>query len=148
MTRLSFALLLSLLLPSLAGCGGDRERNEAVLFLDRLDQLDTPSDQARGERIESLSTLPIATPGVAEVRDHCVRLHRALLTAEETSAGVRGALADSTEDGAHAPSAAAARALEEALDRSNRALEEARTERSACMDGAAALRTRFGVRRP
>ncbi|NOY90710.1 MAG: hypothetical protein GXP55_05820, partial [Deltaproteobacteria bacterium] len=40
------------------------------------------------------------------------------------------------------------RALEEALDRSNRALEQARDERSACMDGAAALRTRFGVRRP
>jgi len=150
MTHLRTTGLMLVLLVSMAGCGcsGDRERNDAVLLVDRLDQLDTPSDQDRSERIEALSHLPIATPEVAAIRDHCVRLHRALLTAEETSAGVRGALAEASEGGMHAPAPAAAHALEAALDRSNAALETARDERGPCMDGAAALRTRFAIRRP
>jgi len=138
--------LLCLLSLSLsAACGGDRERNEAVLLIDRLDSLDTPSDDERRQRVEALSQLPIASPEVAAVRDHCVTMHRALLTSEEMAAGLRGALAGH-EDGEPVP-AATRRALDEALARSNRALAEARAEGPPCEDGASALRTRFAIPR-
>jgi len=143
MTRLTLSLITLLLAAS--ACGGDRERNEAVLLLDRLDQLDTPNASDRNDRIESLATLPIATPEVAAVRDHCVRMHRALLTADETSAGLRGALNDLPQG--QEPTGPTKRALDQALELSNRALAQARAEREPCQSGTAALRTRFAVRR-
>src|SRR5690606_37345474 len=65
----------------------DRTRNDALLFLDRYEQLDVddPIDTRR-PLVEALAAMPFAAEEVDRVRDRCVEAHRTLIVAEERGA--------------------------------------------------------------
>lgn len=85
---------------AVAGCEPDA-RNDANLFLDRVQRidLDDPVDE-RERLVDSLASLPLSAEPVQEARDACVEAHRTILEAEALHASAREALegrADETE---------------------------------------------------
>lgn len=128
------------------GCsGGDREDNEARLLLDRSQRLEHPDLGERSRRVEELAAMPLSAPDLVAIRDACVSMHSALITAERSTAEAHAALAALERLPAVEQEApGAGRAVGAALERSKLAVQTVRDSRTACQDGIAGLRVRFG----
>ena len=127
------------------GCG-DREDNEARLFLDRVARvhIDAPTAERR-RHLEALEAVSLSTESLAALRDTCVQGHAALIEAEEEQAGARerlDELAGSDPDAQLPPEQA--REIAEAIERSGAAIERARGKLSECQQGVADLEREHG----
>jgi len=136
------------LLVLLLGCG-DREENEARLFLDRIVDVDPedPVEDRRG-KIDAVAALVLRNADLIRVRDTCVSGHRALLTAEDEQGRAAHSLA-ALSDGdpeAQLPEAEAQR-IRAAIQTSNRELARARELLTHCQQDVQALEHRYAKRR-
>lgn len=135
-----WVLLACVVLP-LAACDG-RADNEVRLLLDRADRIqhDAPIPLRR-QQVEDLEEIALRTENLVEVRDTCVRGHRALLRAEAEQARAGRMLAELTGSDSDEDRIAPERAaeVEQALEASNRAVEEARQLLHTCQSELAAL---------
>jgi hypothetical protein len=135
---------VSLLLAT-AGCG-NKEDNEARLFLDRAELVTLDAPVAERERmIEALEALPLSNEEVIEVRQACTEGHRALIEAEETQreATVELDRVSGGDENAKIPRPEAAR-IQAIIDRSNAAIQESGEQLEACEDGKRRLRRSIG----
>lgn len=131
--------------------GDDRTRNDALLFLDRYDDLDVDDAiEQRRPLVDDIAALPFSSNEVDGVRDHCVDAHRTLIVAEERGVEAR-ALFDRATDGGRVPEGDIPTdiraSIEAALGESNDALERVRPLMADCDDRVRRLRTRFQPRR-
>ena len=124
-------------------CGqASEESNEARLFLDRYDGLDSPDLADRRRRIDALLATPLHSEDVTAVRDECVGMHDLALIAEERSAEALE-LTEAVEAGDR-----------DALERGNAAIQASEVAATAagekqerCDRLLASLRTRHSPRR-
>lgn len=140
--RTPWTVLVGLVLCLLAlGCEPD-PRNDAHLFLDRVQHidLDDPLEERR-RRVESLATLPVSSEVVQSARDACVEAHRAIIEAEQASARARAVL-DRYPDEADIP-VNERQDIEQDLRTSNRAMERSRDLFSRCHRMTRDLRVRY-----
>jgi hypothetical protein len=135
-------------LVALVGCGDDRVRNEAMLFLDRYERIDQeqPVD-VRRPLVEELRDLSLVTPDVVHARDACVDAHMMLLEAEERHAAAREELMRATEGGDHPLEVDAAARIEAAIEESNAAIERSPALFERCYREVRSLEGRFHRRR-
>jgi hypothetical protein len=132
-----------------AGCGDDRVRNEALLFLDRYDQIDMHAPTvARRPLIEDLRDLSMTTPDVVHARDACVAAHMGLLEAEERHEAARTELIEASEGGDRPLEMDAAARIEAAINESNDAIERSPALFERCYREVRSLEGRFHRRRP
>lgn len=132
-------LILSALLPLSLGACQDDARNEAQLFLERYSGLDAASMGERDRRVQALLAMPLRIEEVKDVRDTCGAMHRATLTAEQTSLELQRLI-----DGNERPSP---EEVEPLFARSEEATAEARELLPACTEKLAALRQRYAPER-
>src|SRR5689334_3374981 len=84
---------LAILAFGLVVACGDREGNEARLFLDRVEQIDIEAPpEVRRDRIDALASIAIESTDVKRTRDLCVEAHRTLLDAEAKQASAQADL--------------------------------------------------------
>lgn len=129
----------------LAGCG-DREENEARIFLDRVERvhIDAPP-AARRRQIEALESISIQTESIAQLRETCVEGHTALVEAEEAQASAQQRLDELAGDDPDARiDPAQAREIADAIERSSDAIERARGKLTDCQQGTADLERKHG----
>ena len=82
-------LALLTLVATLLGCEPDA-RNDAIIFLDRVQRIDLDDPLADRQRLmESLASLPLSAPEVTRARDACVEAHQTIIQAESLTAGAR-----------------------------------------------------------
>jgi len=143
---LLFAFGFASLLPA---CGDDRVRNEAMLFLDRYEQIDRDSSVAvRRPLVEGLRTLTLLSPDVLHARDACVDAHSTLLDAEERHDAARDELIIATEGGDRPLEMDAAARIESAISESNAAIERTPALFERCYREVRGLERRFHRRAP
>ncbi len=134
------------LLGSLLGCG-DRESNEALLFLDRYDALEHPDLDERRARVNAFRRLVFQSERVKEAHAVCGRVHDAVLRAEEKTTEAR-VLLERMERTSPAEHTAEQRGrIEAALEASQAAADEATEQKPSCDRALADLRTRYAPRR-
>lgn len=133
---------------ALLGCGDDRVRNEAMLFLDRYGAIDqsAPTD-VRRPLVEELRDLTLVTPDVVNARDACVEAHLMLLEAEDRHAAARDELLRATEGGERPLEVDAAARVEAAMEESNAAIERSPALFERCYREVRGLERRFHRRR-
>lgn len=130
------------------GCGDDRVRNEALLFLDRYEQIDMHAPTAeRRPLIEGLRDLSLVIPDVVHARDACVAAHLGLLEAEETHERARDELIRASEGGDRPLEMDAAARIEAAINESNDAIERSPALFERCYREVRGLEGRFPRRR-
>ncbi len=127
-----FALLAAC---TIGGCGESREALEARKLLDRTEAIPEQGPiEARRAQVTALAALPLVDPHLRATRDACVRLHRALLDAEEAQAEARRLV-----EAARAPEApfgpAERAATERWMHRSEEALTRSRALVDPCQEG-------------
>lgn len=146
----ALALLLALAFAaSLPACGDDRVRNEAMLFLDRYEQIDRDSSlEVRRPLVEGLRSLTLLSPDVVHARDACVDAHSTLLEAEERHASAREELLAATEGGDRPLEMDAAARIESAISESNAAIERTPALFERCYREVRGLERRFHRRAP
>jgi hypothetical protein len=136
------ALLSAALVWSLVGCEPDA-RNDANLFLDRVDRIDADDPLAQREAlVESLATLPLASPEVKNARTSCVDAHRAMIYAEQENELVRDALMEVRGDESRLTPHQRAK-IERHLTESTRYIERSRPLLDTCHRLRNQLRTRY-----
>ncbi|MEM9066949.1 MAG: hypothetical protein AAGE52_00545 [Myxococcota bacterium] len=128
----------TILLLSLCACSGDREVNEARLFLDRYDTLQHPSIEVRRSRLDAFRAMAFRSEEVRAAQTRCVELHQAVLDAELASTRAADELGR-VEAGAAPPSG-----VEALLRQSQEAVGRAEESREGCDQALAELRTRHG----
>jgi hypothetical protein len=136
---------LAALLLLTAACG-NKEDNEARLFLDRSELVTLDAPVAERERmIEALEALPLENEEVIEVRQACTEGHRALIEAEtaQREATVELDRVSGGDENARIPQAEAAR-IQAIIERSNAAIQESGERLEACEDGKRRLRRSIG----
>lgn len=129
----------------LLGCG-DREENEARLFLDRVARvhIDAPPAERR-RHIEALEAIALRTESLDGLRDTCVEGHTALVEAEEEQAAARERLESLAGDDPDARiDPAQAQEIAGAIERSSAAIERARGKLTECQEGTRALEREHG----
>lgn len=144
----AIARLLLVPLLAIAACG-DRDDNEARLFLDRAELVLLEAPVAERERmIEALEALPLQNEEVIAVRQDCAEGHRALIEAEvaQREATVELDRASGGDDNARIPQAEASR-IQAIIDRSNAAIVESGERLEACEAGKRRLRRSIGGQR-
>lgn len=141
------ALVWSLLAwsPVLGGCEPDA-RNDAHLFLDRVQQLDLDdSIEERRRMVNSLASLPLTSEPVQQARDACVEAYRTILEAEERQARARGSVEQHEDESAM--SIAERRRIEDDIRESRQALERSRELFPRCHRLTRDLQLRYRSRR-
>lgn len=140
--------MATLAVLTLGQCGDDRVRNEAMLFLDRYDQVDmhTPTAERR-PLVEGLRDLSLVTPDVVHARDACVSAHMALVEAEERHEAARTELIEASEGGERPLEMDAAARIEAAINESNEAIERSPALFERCYREVRGLEGRFHRRR-
>ncbi len=126
---------------SAAACG-NKQDNEARLFLDRAELVTLDAPVAERERmIDALEALPLTNEEVIEVRQACTEGHRSLIEAEvaQREATVELDRASGGDENARIPQEEASR-IQTIIDRSNAAIQESGTRLEACEDGKRRLR--------
>ncbi|MCC6876914.1 MAG: hypothetical protein IT378_21595 [Sandaracinaceae bacterium] len=119
--RPSILLFCSALL--LCACEPD-PRNDAQLFLDRVQRIDLDAPSAeRRTLVEALATLPLASEEVRSARNACVEAHRTLLRAETLHVEARDRLRAYENDESRIPITERQR-IERAISGSSQALEQ------------------------
>ncbi|MFK7988986.1 MAG: hypothetical protein AB8I08_23415 [Sandaracinaceae bacterium] len=142
-TRLLLFCLFLLL--SVLGCEPD-PRNDAHLFLDRVERIDLDDPvEVRRRRVDSLATLPVTAEVVRLARDACVDAHRAVIEAEEAAASAREIL-EEYEDEASIPATERQR-FERSIETSRRAMDRSRNLFRSCHDRTNDLSLRYRNRR-
>ena len=138
---------LILLTAAAAGCSDPREaeRSEARTLLTYLTALsDQHSLQEQHTALDRLHHLPLKLAQHQKARAVCEQAHRELLDAEAAQASAQKALKEAGKrDTPDAPlSAQQAQRISADIERSNRALSEARTRFPACEQATRQLLTR------
>ncbi len=142
MRRLVLLLALVGSLPS-CSCNDERTRNEAMLFLDRFEDVDVDDPlEERRAAIDEIRALALSDEDVLRARDACVQAHDALIEAEDQHASARHQLVEASPGGAEVPPEVAER-VEHAIDESGRAIERSRELFPRCTREVNALETRF-----
>jgi len=140
-------LLLILGLGAALGACGDDARNDARVYLDRVQQLDLDDPIEERERlVDSLASLPLSAPEVQRARDACVEAHRTILEAESLHRGAREALVRADMD-EHAIPITQRQRIERDIQRSNQAIERSRDLFTRCHRLTRSLETRYRRRR-
>ena len=92
-------LSILVIVAAAAGCEPDA-RNDANLYLDRVERIDLDDPVEERERmVDALESLPLSAEPVQEARDACVEAHRAVLEAESLHASAREALGEHEDEG-------------------------------------------------
>jgi hypothetical protein len=146
---LRLALLVAILtsLPSCA-CSDERTRNEAMLFLDRFEDVDVDDPlEDRRAAIEGIRGLTLSDEDVLRARNACVDAHEALIEAEDQHAAARHQLVVASHGGSEVPPDIA-RQVEDAIDASDQAIERSRELFPRCTREVNALESRFHHRHP
>lgn len=145
--RRALPILFCFVLPACS----DHTGNEARLFLDRVERIDSDDPpERRRPRIEALAALALSSEEVTRARDVCLDAHRALLDAETRQAEARRELDRITANGAnpHAPVEPAVGArIQKAIDDSERAIHRSRDLMPRCQDEVGELNRKYGSRR-
>lgn len=142
MLRLVLLLVVVVSLPS-CSCNDERTRNEAMLFLDRFEDIDVDDPlEERRTAIEEIRGLALSDEDVLRARNACVEAHDALIEAEDQHATARHELVEASHGGAEVPPDVAQR-VEHAIDESDRAIERSRELFPRCTREVHALETRF-----
>jgi len=129
-----------------SACGNDA-RNDAVLFLDRVQQLDLDAPiQERERLVASLASLPLTSEEVQRARDACVEAHRTILEAESLHRSAREALVRAGADEEAMPITERQR-IERDIRQSNDAIERSRDLFTRCHRLTRGLETRYRRRR-
>jgi hypothetical protein len=145
--RLLLAIALVVSVPA-CSCNDERTRNEAMLFLDRFEEidLDDPLEERRAA-IDDIRGLALSDEDVLRARDMCVEAHDALIEAEDQHAAARHQVVVASTGGAEIPPDIAEQ-VERAIDESGRAIERSRELFPRCTREVNALEARFHRRRP
>jgi hypothetical protein len=148
-SRTSLSIAAALVLCA-AGCS-DAERNEAKLFLDRVEPMEGDGHTPTPAAVTALGRLAFSSDRVRAVRDACVTMYEAVIEAEALHAEARRRVealervrAAARDGGTVDPSEP--RAIEDAIRQSTTAVERARQARPACQDGIAGLRANYRER--
>ena len=113
-----------------AACEPDA-RNDANLFLDRVQRIDLDDTVEERERmVDALAHLPLSAEPVQEARDACVEAHRTILEAEALHANARAALEGHAQEDEIAITER--QRIERDIQASNRAVERSRGLFSRC----------------
>lgn len=136
---------LALLVLALLGCEPDA-RNDAIIFLDRVQRIDLDDPLAERRRhVESLASLPLSAPEVQRARDACVEAHQTILSAEELTQGARAEV-ERYEEESQIPIATRQR-IETDIRRSNALIERSRALFDTCHRLTRDLEVRYRSRR-
>ncbi len=145
MLRLAPALVL-LLVASACSCDDEQTRNEAMLFIDRIEDFDVDDDiEDRRRVVDSIRELALTDPDVIAARDTCVAAYGALIEAEDQHALARHLLVGTfLPDGGEQAIAPEMQAqIEGALDHSTEALARSQEAVPRCTRAVGALERRF-----
>ena len=124
------AAAFALLAVTLLGCEPDA-RNDATIFLDRVQRIDLDDPIAERRRnVESLASLPLSAPEVQRARDACVEAHQTILDAETLTTSARAEV-ERYEDESQIPITARQR-IEADIRRSNGLIERSRSLFDTC----------------
>ena len=138
------SIALFLLLASSCACGDEQARNEAMLFLDRFQEIDVDDPlEERRTAIQSIRDLALTDPSVVAARDACVTAHETMIEAEDQHAIANHLFVESTGAGEHEPSAEVRAQIDSAIDHSNDAIERAPELFSRCNSAVNQLERRF-----
>jgi len=140
--RLVIPLVLLALAP---GCEPDA-RNDATIYLDRVQRIDLDDPVAERRRlVDSLASLPLSADEVVDARDSCVQAHRTILDAEEATRRARASL-ERYPDESQIP-AETRTAIESDIERSNRLIARSRPMFDTCHRLTRDLEVRYRSRR-
>jgi hypothetical protein len=147
--RVRRALLLLALVISVpsCSCNDERTRNEAMLFLDRYEDVDVddPLEQRRA-MIEDLRGLALSDEDVSRARNACVDAYTALIEAEDLHAAASAQVDVVSRSGGDPPPDIQAQ-IEHDIEGSGAAIERSRELLPTCTREVNALETRFHRRR-
>lgn len=132
-----------------AACSSEgAERREARRFLAGYTAVaEAVGEQARRTRLKQLKELPLHGETASQARDLCVRAHTALLDAEAEQARAEGMFEKLLEGAGGKPLDPAGMApVQAGIERSEKALKDARGHYRQCEEAARGLAVRFGER--
>lgn len=124
------------------------ERREARRFLEVYTKLvDAEGSEVRRSQLQALRELPLSQEATGKARDLCVRAHAALLDAEAEQEAAAKLFDQALSGAGGAPlSPEKIAPVQAGIDRSERALKEARVHSGECEDAARSLALRFAER--
>ena len=135
-----------LILAALSGCEPDA-RNDAIIFLDRVQRIDLDDSIADRQRlVESLRSLPLSAPEVTRARDACVEAHETILSAEELTQNARAQIERYEGDESQIPITERQR-IERDIQRSTQLIERSRSHFDTCHRLTRDLEVRYRGRR-
>ncbi|MBN1653669.1 MAG: hypothetical protein JXA30_07825 [Deltaproteobacteria bacterium] len=140
-----FAFVSFIVVLSLISACEDRERKESRLLLERLRSVDIrmPYDK-RKSAVTQIEALVFTEKKLSQIRDRCVRAHRALIEAEEQQEKAKRVLERATALDANAsikePDLAV---IAEAVSRSNDEIKRAKDAFPSCDRAIRGLELRF-----
>lgn len=143
MLRLASLLALVLGLSS-CSCDDERTRNEAMLFLDRFEDVDVDDPlEERRTAIQSIHDLALTDPTVIAARDTCVTAHEAMIEAEDQHAIANHLFVESSSAGEHEVPPEIAAQIDAAITHSDEAIARSRELFPRCNSAVNQLERRF-----
>lgn len=143
----SLLVALSLALVAVAcSCDDERTRNEAMLFIDRIEEFDVDDEiEDRRRIVDSIRDLALTDESVIAARDQCVTAYGALIEAEDQHALARHLLVGTfLPDGGEQEIPPETQAqIEAALDHSTEALARSQEAVPRCTRAVGELEHRF-----
>lgn len=139
------ALLVSLLLlPTSCSCDDAQARNEAMLFLDRFEQIDVDDPlEERRTAIQAIQDMALTDETVISARDTCVTAHQALIEAEDQHQIANHLFVESSSAGEHEVSEEIAAQINAAIEHSDEAITRSRELFPRCTSAVSQLERRF-----
>lgn len=140
------ALSITIAITLLASCACDDSttRNEAMLFIDRFEDVDVddPLEQRRAA-IASIRGLALTDATVIATRDQCVTAHEALIEAEDQHDIARHMLVESSGAGEREVAPEIAAQINAAIEHSDEAIARSRELFPRCTRAMSQLERRF-----
>lgn len=143
MRLVTLVLFVVLVLPS-CSCDDERARNDAMLFLDRFEDIDV--DDALEDRrtaIQAVHDLALTDTSVVAARDACVTAHEALIEAEDQHAIANHLFVESSSAGEHDVPPEIAAQINAAIEHSDEAIARSRELFPRCTSAVSQLERRF-----
>jgi hypothetical protein len=138
----TLALLLSLV--SSCSCDDEQARNEAMLFLDRFQDIDVDDElEERRTAIAGIHDLALTDATVIAARDTCVTAHEALIEAEDQHAVANHLFVESSAAGEHEVPAEVAAQINAAIEHSDEAIARSRELFPRCTSAVSQLERRY-----
>lgn len=144
--RTTLPLVLFALLASACSCDDEQARNDAMIFIDRVEEFDVDDPlEDRRQVVESIRALALTDPSVVAARDTCVEAYGALIEAEDQHALARHILVGTfLPDGGEQEIPPETQAeIEAALDHSEDAIARSREAIPRCTRAVGELEHRF-----